>query len=223
MWRRVHLSPTTPDLAVARTITRHVSPPVERCSEAVTYLADERVLLAAATLVCGVAWLTGKPATRRASNYILACTAASAVVPHVLKLFFERERPDRRVAPGFRHGIPRSGRPFDSFPSGHALHLGALAAASARLGGRRWSRVAWSGAIGLASTRIFLLAHWLTDVAAGLVLGVALDWTLARVSGFSLLRASAGRSSTTSATAAATTPWAPILRAPVQESRYRCR
>jgi hypothetical protein len=84
MWRRIHLPPTTPDLAVARTITKHASAPVERYSKAVTYLADERVLLAAATMVCGIAWLTGRPAARRASNYILACTAASAVMPHVL-------------------------------------------------------------------------------------------------------------------------------------------
>jgi membrane-associated phospholipid phosphatase len=192
MARRIHLPPTIPDVAVAKFIAERASAPVEHYLKLVTFLADEKVLLAAATMAWGVAKLARRPAARRSCNHLLACTLASTMIPHLMKLTFERERPDRCVVPPIRHGIPRSGNPFDSFPSGHALHLGALAAASGRLAGRRWYWAAWPFAIGLASTRLLLLAHWLTDVAAGLALGAALERAIATFCG---LVASDSRSS----------------------------
>jgi membrane-associated phospholipid phosphatase len=74
-----------------------------------------------------------------------------------------------------RHGVPRSGKPWDSFPSGHAVHLGALAAGLRRFLPRRLRPVLWSTTLALASTRVLLVAHYLSDVAAGLVMGFAID------------------------------------------------
>jgi undecaprenyl-diphosphatase len=68
---------------------------------------------------------------------------------------------------------------MDSFPSGHALHLGALAAALARTASTPTASIGWVLAFVLASTRLLLLAHYLTDVAAGLVLGAGLEWLIA--------------------------------------------
>jgi undecaprenyl-diphosphatase len=70
---------------------------------------------------------------------------------------------------------------MDSFPSGHALHLGAFAVASRLIVPRRWRWVVWLGAFGLASTRVILLAHWLSDVLAGLTLGAVLERAVDRV------------------------------------------
>jgi hypothetical protein len=51
----VHLRPTRADLAVARASARAATPPIERTLRIVTWLADEKVVLAGAAtfwLVC---------------------------------------------------------------------------------------------------------------------------------------------------------------------------
>src|SRR6185437_4331232 len=98
---------------------------------------------------------------------------------HLLERFVDRERPDRRVVHGWRHGIPRSGNKWDSFPSGHAVQLGALATLGCRLAGRRVRPLLWPAALVLAVTRIVLLAHYASDVAAGLLLGALVGRTAA--------------------------------------------
>jgi membrane-associated phospholipid phosphatase len=42
----------------------------------------------------------------------------------------------------------------------------------------------WSLGAGLVLTRVVLLAHWLSDVAAGLAVGVLLERTLRFVTGY---------------------------------------
>jgi undecaprenyl-diphosphatase len=110
---------------------------------------------------------------RRAASYLVLNVAASAVLPHILKALVDQERPDRRVH-GRRHGVPVSGKAEDAFPSGHAVHIGALASAVSRYF-PRWKRVALTLGGGIAMTRILLLAHWTTDVLAGLALGASLE------------------------------------------------
>jgi len=106
---------------------------------------------------------------------MLCAVALAGVVPHAFKRVVDRMRPDRAVVHGSRHGIPRSGNAWDSFPSGHALHLGAAAGSVARLVPAVARPLVWPAAVALASVRIMLLAHYLTDVAAGLALGAGLN------------------------------------------------
>jgi undecaprenyl-diphosphatase len=119
----------------------------------------------------------------RRADHMLCCVALAGVLPHLFKRLIDRERPDRVVVHGRRHGIPRSGNAWDSFPSGHALHLGAIAGSVARFCPRRFRRFVWPSITALAATRILLLAHYLSDVVAGLALGVALDWGVGRLFG----------------------------------------
>ena len=104
---------------------------------------------------------------------LAANAAVSAVVPRLLKRLVDQRRPDRSVRRGGR-GIPRSGKPYDAFPSGHAVHIGAVAAAVTRLD-RRLGPAAWGLGSVVASTRVVLLAHWASDVLAGLALGVLIE------------------------------------------------
>jgi membrane-associated phospholipid phosphatase len=60
---------------------------------------------------------------------------------------------------------------MDSFPSGHALQVGALAASLHNASSPSTRLLIWPTAVALASTRVLLLAHYVTDIAAGLVLG----------------------------------------------------
>jgi membrane-associated phospholipid phosphatase len=71
-------------------------------------------------------------------------------------------------------GVPLSGNAKDAFPSGHALHVGAFASAATLLPPKYRNAIWTAGAI-LVTTRIVLLAHWFTDVLAGLALGVSLE------------------------------------------------
>ncbi|GLR86431.1 phosphatase PAP2 family protein [Bradyrhizobium iriomotense] len=108
-----------------------------------------------------------RPTARPIANHALAVSLITAVLPHILKSIFDQTRPDRR-------GIPISGKSRDAFPSGHAVHMGAIASAADLLprGPRRAVRAV---AIGLSLTRIVLLAHWASDVVVGFALGAAVE------------------------------------------------
>jgi undecaprenyl-diphosphatase len=169
------VEPTVLDHAIARVIARHARPPVEKGAEVLTLAADEQVLL----IVVGglfIASLFGSAPQRRAGAYLAANAALSSVVPHLLKRLIDQRRPDRSVwRPG--RGIPRSGRPYDAFPSGHAMHIGALASAFTRLYPRLGPMVWGLGSV-IAATRVILLAHWASDVLAGLALGALIERAL---------------------------------------------
>jgi undecaprenyl-diphosphatase len=72
------------------------------------------------------------------------------------------------------HGVPFSGKARDAFPSGHAIHMGALASAASRLPTPQRNTI-WAISGGLVLTRVILLAHWASDVIAGLAIGAALE------------------------------------------------
>lgn len=105
------------------------------------------------------------------------------MLPHVLKSVFDQTRPDRRTVVGHIHGVSFSGEREDAFPSGHALHMGALASAAGTLppGPRRTVR---AFVVGISLTRILILAHWASDVVAGFALGAVLERLLRLWTGF---------------------------------------
>jgi undecaprenyl-diphosphatase len=169
----VTVQPTRADVAVGRSIARNTAPAPEEVARTLTWGADEKVLL----VLAAVGWLAsrgrGEP-LRRAGNHALLVTVAASLLPHGLKLLFDQTRPDRRTVIGHVHGVPFSGKRKDAFPSGHALHMGALASAAGALpaGPRRAIRAL---AVGLSLTRIVVLAHWASDVVTGFALGAVLE------------------------------------------------
>ena len=169
----VTVKPTRLDIAIASRIADHADPRMEHAAATLTWGADEHVLLALAA----AGWLYGqllRPSIRPVANHMLAVSVATSVLPHILKSIFNQTRPDRLMIRGHARGIPISGNPRDAFPSGHAVHMGALVSAAGLLPpcARRLVRGA---AVGLSLTRIALLAHWTTDVLAGLALGAAVE------------------------------------------------
>ncbi|MEY9455976.1 phosphatase PAP2 family protein [Bradyrhizobium ottawaense] len=138
-----------------------------------TWGADEHVLIALAA----AGWLYTRlrqPQQRRVADHILMVSLATAVLPHVLKSVFDQTRPDRLTVAGHWRGVPFSGRSRDAFPSGHAVHMGALASAADLLPPARRQAVRFV-AVALSLTRIVVLAHWASDVVAGFTLGVAVE------------------------------------------------
>jgi membrane-associated phospholipid phosphatase len=161
--------PTGADVEIARAVSQYTTPAIERAAQAITWGADEKVLCALA-----VGWwlyCQGRtPNDRAAASHILLTTVAVTFIPHALKAVFNQQRPDRLTVRGHLHGVPISGKRLDAFPSGHAMHVGALASAATALPPTRRNLV-WSMGAALVLTRIVLLAHWASDVAAGLALG----------------------------------------------------
>jgi membrane-associated phospholipid phosphatase len=178
----VTIRPTEADVAIARTVARVTRPAPERLARALTWGADEKVLLA----LTAVGWLAsrgaGEPA-RRAANHAVLVAAAASLLPHGMKRPFDQTRPDRTTVVGHLHGVSFSGKREDAFPSGHALHIGALAPAAGALpvGPRRAVRTL---AVGLSLTRVAVLAHWASDVVAGFAVGMALERFLRCLTGF---------------------------------------
>ena len=170
---RWHIRPTTLDLRIARAVAQRTSHAIERPARALTLIGDERLLLAA---VAGF-WLTtrlGDGRKRQLANHLATGAMAASLVPHLLKGLISQERPDRFVIRGRRHGVPKSGKPYDAFPSGHAMSIGAVASALSRFYPQtKW--LVWSGGCLVATTRVLLLAHWTTDVLVGLGSGVAIE------------------------------------------------
>ncbi|MBV9529743.1 MAG: phosphatase PAP2 family protein [Bradyrhizobium sp.] len=169
----IAVKPTRADIRIARTIARNTKPAPEEVARALTWGADEKVLLALAA----VGWLAsrgGSQVARRAGNHALLVTVVASLLPHGLKVVFTQTRPDRRTVLGHLHGISFSGKRNDAFPSGHALHMGALASAAGTLptGPRRAIRTL---ALGLSLTRVVVLAHWVSDVVAGFTLGAFVE------------------------------------------------
>ena len=171
---RWQLRPTQADRWVAGRVAKHASPATQRFNRVVTLAADERPLCAIAAVV----WLTSRLGTssqsRKAADHLALTVLVTTAVPHILKGLVDQERPDRCMVHGARHGIPRSGEPYDAFPSGHAMHVGAMASALSHFF-PRMSPLIWMAGGMLAATRVVLLAHWMSDVLVGFAAGVVIE------------------------------------------------
>jgi membrane-associated phospholipid phosphatase len=178
----IRVRPTQVDVAIADDIARRTGRPTEHIAEAITWGADEHVLCA---LAFGW-WLyarTRDAPVRRASDHVLLTTLVASALPHALKTVFDQQRPDRLTVLGHLRGIPLSGKRLDAFPSGHAVHIGALASAATMLPPAQRNAL-WAVGGGLVLTRIVLLAHWTSDVVVGLAVGAVVERLLRFVTGF---------------------------------------
>jgi len=176
------IPPTRGDIAIANAVAEYTSPPAEQAAEVLTWAADEHVLLSIAAgwwLYC-----RSRPLReRKNSDHILLTTLAVSLAPHLLKRIFDQRRPDRLTVRGHLHGVPVSGKPLDAFPSGHAMHVGALASAATVLP-RATRNLVWAFGAGLVLTRVVLLAHWASDVVAGLAFGALMERRLRPLTGY---------------------------------------
>jgi undecaprenyl-diphosphatase len=178
----IRVSPTKADRSIARLVSAHTDRSAEDAAKIITWGADEHILCAAAA-----GWwiyTRNRPRDeRRAADHVLLTTIVASALPHLLKTIFDQERPDREMLRAHLYGVPFSGKRLDAFPSGHAVHVGALASAASRLPYRQRNLV-WATGAALVLTRVVLLAHWASDVAAGLAIGVLTERLMRYVTGF---------------------------------------
>jgi membrane-associated phospholipid phosphatase len=176
--KRLRARPDAVDLAVADAVMRHTGKRIEAAAKLLTRLGDEKILLPLAL----AAWLAASPRVRKQRAHILKTLLAVSALDHGSKYLFAEQRPDR-INKRYRHkGVPRSGTGLDAFPSGHAIHLGALACALSRFYPQAAPYI-WGGAVAVAGTRVVLLAHWMSDVLLGLTVGAAIEQGMWAISG----------------------------------------
>ena len=176
------IRPTGTDIAIANAVATHTNPPTEEVAGAVTWGADEHIL----STLAAAWWLytRGKTAPqRRTADPILLTILVTSALPHFFKAILDQERPDRLTVQGHWRGVPISGKEMDAFPSGHAVHVGALASAASMLPERQRNAI-WLIGAGLVVSRIVLLAHWTSDVVAGLAIGAATERALRWLTGY---------------------------------------
>jgi membrane-associated phospholipid phosphatase len=171
----IKLPPFRSDLAVARACLRVASPAVESPLRVVTWLADERILLGVAGVFWAATRFSPSRPLRREADQMLCSLLIAGLVPHLGKYLVRRERPNRALVRRHDTQVPRLGNAWDSFPSGHAVHLSAIAASVRRLAPRHWRPVLMSGLAALAASRVMLLAHYPSDVIAGWGIGALIN------------------------------------------------
>lgn len=126
--------------------------------------------LAVGPIAAVVAWLLHR---RRLALALVIATVAKLVLERAVKAVVSRERPGTSIGADaeLRGDVPVAG---ESFVSGHAVMVAAIACLVAPYLPRRWRFAAWV-VVGLVMVgRVYVGAHNPLDVVCGAALGVAI-------------------------------------------------
>lgn len=152
------------DLAVARAMDDIRNVVVNGIARALNVLGGGIVTIPLRALVAG--WLAFRRRWRAFAVWVLTWISAELLLSFA-KGFFHRGRPPGELVGTYGY----------SFPSGHAVAGAAIAVALVLVlmppgpERRRWEWIAVGFAFVMAFSRVYLRAHWLSDVVAGVLLG----------------------------------------------------
>ncbi|MEX2160535.1 MAG: phosphatase PAP2 family protein [Anaerolineales bacterium] len=121
-------------------------------------------------------WL-GDEAWRRLAITMLAGILVTAVLVLAIKFTVRRQRPEGEWGQIYRRTDPHS------FPSGHAVRAVMLAIVALSLGPAwfGWLLLVWAPLVGIA--RVATGLHYVSDVLAGWVLGIAMGMVTLQLAG----------------------------------------
>ena len=138
--------------------------PLERLMQGATDVGRKDRLLG---ILLVVAVFTGAPGPQTARECLLALIPATLTVDGIKRLV-NRTRPDGETKPS-----------NSSFPSSHAAGAFALATVFSRRWRRLWPLWFLAAAL-VASSRLYLNRHFLSDVVVGAMIGFGWAWAMAR-------------------------------------------
>jgi membrane-associated phospholipid phosphatase len=157
------------DRPVQRYAQHNSGPGADNVASVVRHFGQPEVYgtITAGLLVTGLA--THKPAITRVGGRLMTTLLIAGTTSSLGKFALGRPRPDQSSdLDGF---VPFSGQA--AMPSGHSTMAFALATSLADEIHRPWAKVGlYTAATGVAWSRINDNRHWLSDVAAGALLGI---------------------------------------------------
>ncbi|HVM38398.1 MAG TPA: phosphatase PAP2 family protein [Sphingomicrobium sp.] len=164
------------DIAVAEALTPVSEQPAVQLAGRAGELGDQPPLymLSGGVIAAGLA--TGDARTLRAGARMLAAHAIATMIKNLLKRSVDRTRPSL-IAENDQYESGKGTRfdtEFNSFPSGHT----ASSVAVARALGREYPgqhHMALALASGIAGLQVVRGKHYLSDVAAGMAIGIAAE------------------------------------------------
>jgi membrane-associated phospholipid phosphatase len=154
------------DLSVLRAMDDIRDTPLTWLARALNVIGGGIVTIPLRILVA--LWLSFRRRWRALGTWLLTWAAAEIILT-LAKAFFHRGRPPGALVATVGY----------SFPSGHAVAAAATAVALVLVtmpsGPRRrkWEAAAIAWSFVMAFSRVYLHAHWLSDVVAGVLLGTA--------------------------------------------------
>jgi undecaprenyl-diphosphatase len=164
------------DLAVTRAVQSKPWPGVEQLMRGISWAGDD--LVASTGLVLVACLMLVAVHARRAAVMLMVAVIASQAVKIAVKHLIDRPRPDRELVK-----VLTEAKEMQSFPSGHTVHylvffgfLWFLAFTLVQRQAMRWlALVCLGGLVVLVGpARVYLGAHWTSDVLGGYLLGGAL-------------------------------------------------
>jgi undecaprenyl-diphosphatase len=116
----------------------------------------------------GILWLVGNAYWKHLALILILSILVTAGVVFIIKFTVRRSRPQGEWGKFYRSTDPHS------FPSGHAVRSMMIAVVTLGLGPLwlGWVLIVWAPLVGLA--RVAMGVHYLSDVLAGMILGVLL-------------------------------------------------
>ncbi len=161
------------DRPLAQTLKQGVHGDLETFFKAVTNLGRAELYMVPAALIGLWAWRRGKDALTRMSLYVFVTMCASGAVELSVKYLLGRTRPKLWLEnQEFTLHPLTHGWAVNSFPSGHSQASWAAMTALAVLFPRyRWAFFTMAALV--ASSRVLLTVHWLSDALAGAWIGFA--------------------------------------------------
>lgn len=122
----------------------------------------------------GILWLLGTEVWKYRALVLAGGILLTALIVLLIKFTVRRRRPEGNWGSIYRQTDPHS------FPSGHAARAVMLGILSLALGPQWFGLLllAWAPFVGLA--RVSMGVHYVSDVAAGVILGVIMGLTLAQ-------------------------------------------
>jgi len=161
------------DRVVALAVQDHVSGAIHEAAKAFSKCGrTEWYLIPMLLLLAWWTWARPRQDLRRICLWLLAAEAAGGLVSRLIKISLGRWRPNQMPDGHFGFAFFSFKYKSNSFPSGHAMDAAAVAAmlwfAYPPL---RPLYVIW--VIAMASARVLAMDHFVSDVAAGAMLGLA--------------------------------------------------
>ncbi len=165
------------DIPLAQFIASHATPWTNDIAHMLEKVGESQWVLGYSIITTVIAWRSWKSLAKRHAALFIS-VAASGILANIIKVIVCRPRPplmldQGAVVPQVFAFIVDWG--WNSFPSGHATTGLSIAVAGSVAWPRLWWLM-WILGLGIALGRVLYNVHYLSDVIAGSMVGMAVAW-----------------------------------------------